>query len=534
MTSCESLTLPPARTDLGARFAPDVVRALERVVESAVRLAGAACGVLLLTDRDDMTVGSVSFASIDVDAALLAELTGFNALFHTSGTAVRISAEHRGQLRSAPDSQIGELIGVRVDRHEEAAAHLYLANKVGGQFTEADEGVAVALAAGAGVALDNACLVAQEHRRQRWLEATLAMTQSLLGEIDRTTAMHQVTGLIRELTAADYAAAVMVDLERPNGGVVFEAVEGLGLGHLDGSPIPQQGLVARVVESGTPVVSADITSEPGYDPAPEVAEALSVLGAGMYLPLTVSGKVLGVMVVGWRRGSRERRISDQDVTLVEMFAGQAALALQQVQARLLVAEDRDRIATDLRDIVIDRLFAIGTRLHGAAGLVTRPEVQQRMNESIDDLDETTHQIRAAIFALQEESPADQRSATDQLLDEIDAARITLGFTPRLVIHGLVDRRLPPHLQRELVRAVREAVANAATHAAPQVVEVVVQVTSDLLVLHVSDDGRPVGASTRSDPLTRLRTRALRLGGSCDVHVGEEAGTTVDWQVPLAA
>lgn len=360
------------------------------------------------------------------------------------------------------------------------------------------------------------------------------MTRLLLVDVNRREALRVVTGTLREVSGADYAAIVSDEPLYPEDTVVFEAVDGLGLEWYEGSPVPKQGLTAEVIRTGRKVVSEDITHEEGYDPPAQVAEALSALGLGMYLPLVAAGRMFGALIVGWRRGSEHERLAAEEAPLVEMFAGHAALALQQVQARLMVMEDRERIATDLHDAVIDRLFAIASHLYGVACRITRADIQQQMHEAIDELDETTRQIRSAIFALRHDGDDQARALTPsgQILEEIDAARNTFGFTPRLVVHGPLDRPLPPRVQRELVRAVREALANAAAHATPSTVEVKVDMTPRGIVLVVSDDGHLMEHSTLHGALVRVHTRAASLGGGCTVRPRRPTGTILEWHVPL--
>ncbi|MBE1613149.1 GAF domain-containing protein [Actinopolymorpha pittospori] len=390
---------------------------------------------------------------------------------------------------------------------------------------------------GAALTIDTSNLLTEEHRRERWLQAALEMTRLLLGDVDRREALRVVTGKLREVSGADYAAIVSDEPIYPEDTVVFEAVDGLGLEWYEGTPVPKQGLTAEVIRTGAKVVSQDITHEEGYDPPVQVAEALSALGLGMYLPLVAAGRMFGALIVGWRRGSPHERVAAEEAPLVEMFAGHAALALQQVQARLLVMEDRERIATDLHDSVIDRLFAIASHLYGVACKITRTDIQQQMHEAIDELDEATRQIRTAIFALRHESEAEARAMetpSGQILEEIDAARNTFGFTPRLVVHGPLDRPMPARVQRELVRAVREALANAAAHATPTTVEVNVDMTPRGVALVVTDDSHLMEHSTLHGALVRVHTRAASLGGACTVRPRRPTGTILEWRVPLAS
>jgi signal transduction histidine kinase len=203
----------------------------------------------------------------------------------------------------------------------------------------------------------------RELRHRQWLQAALEMSRVLLGDVDHVQALRVVTGQIRKASSADYAAIVTVDPASPNATAMIEAIDGLDMERAADTVIPLKGLTAKVVKSGRPVINRNITHEEDFDPPGVVADALSLLGLGMYLPLAVAGTVLGVLVVGWRRGSPHEPSALEEAESIEMFPNQAALALQQVYARLLVAQDRARIADELRDDVIDQLFAIGTELH---------------------------------------------------------------------------------------------------------------------------------------------------------------------------
>ncbi|MEQ4204536.1 GAF domain-containing protein [Actinopolymorpha sp. B9G3] len=388
----------------------------------------------------------------------------------------------------------------------------------------------------AALALHQQRLQYDRERRGRWLEAGFGLTRLLLNDVDRDEALTMVIRRFRAVSAADYAGLITVDPADADT-AVLAVVEGLDLESTAGTRIGRRGLTARVIETRQRVVSDDLTHEPEYDPPPEWAEAMSVIGLGMLIPLVVSGDVFGILYAGWRRGSPQERVGRREIDMVEAFAGQAALALQHVQsqearARMRVLEDRDRIASDLHDVVIQRLFAVEMRLHSAAGLSTDPQVRQRIDAAIDDLDDMTREVRSTIFSLHHEE-GDEASIRSQLLYEIDSARAVLGFTPRLVVRGPVDRGVSPRLRSELVPAVRDALANAAAHLSPTEVEVTVRVTGDELVLTVTDDGTDIGGSPPEARVAELKTRALHLGGSFDVRSGER-GNLLEWHVPLAS
>ncbi|MGW5361720.1 GAF domain-containing sensor histidine kinase [Actinopolymorpha pittospori] len=360
------------------------------------------------------------------------------------------------------------------------------------------------------------------------------ISRLLLSETQRSDALRMVAKRLVDVSGADYVAIGLSNPAYPEGTGFFEAVAGtLGVDHVSGRLSPKQGLTAKVVATGVPVVSRNITEEEGYNPPPEVAEAMSVLGLGMYLPLRAAGRVFGILVAGWRRGSPHEDVAANEVPMMEMFAGQAALTIQQVQARLMVVEDRDRIAKELSTTVIDRLFAIGTHLHGIAGLVQPHEAQHLMGHAIDGLDDATQQIRSAIFALHPDTSGQQQSASDKVLDEVDVAAATFGFTPRFVVEGPVDRSLGPLPQQELVRAVREALSHAASHRNVTKAEVIVRVTDDRIALTVRDDGEVDERQPIEGALAQLRSRARRLGGECSVRSGGSSGTVTFWELPLS-
>lgn len=369
------------------------------------------------------------------------------------------------------------------------------------------------------------------YRREQWLKAALEVTRVLQGDLDQREALQVVTRKIREVAGADFVAISSVDPTYPEGVGVIEAIEGLGVEHVLGSPVAKRGLSARAIDSSSTIVSRSITLEVGYNPADEFAEAMRVLGLGMYVPLVTPETVTGVLTIGWKRGSPHERSAANEVPMFEMFAGQAALALQQLDARRQLVEEREQIANELSDAVIDHLFAIGTHLHGVASIVSQFDVQRAMSHAIDELDGLTQQIRNAIFALQPNRDTIERSVSDQVLDELDAASATLGFTPRLVVTGAVDSPLPAVVHRELVRAVRETLSHAATHASPRSVEVSLSVSAERVTLTVRDDGRRGAKASPHRILRQLLSRAERLGGTCTISVAAPTETVVEWSAP---
>jgi signal transduction histidine kinase len=532
--------LTAARDWSNVDFLPAATQYLERLLESAAHLVRARHGLLALTDEDGSVYGMLTFGLTRSDHAFserFPELREIHDLLSKSAQPQRIVdlARHR-ESRQLPahDSLITSLLATPVNLREKAYGQLYLMNKQGPcEFTQSDVAAVTALATAAAAAVENAQLLSTLARRQEWLSAGLESTRLLLGEMDRHEALRMMTRRVRQVAGADYVAITAAHPAYPEDRLVFEAIEGLGLDYLVGHPVGRVGYAASVIETGVGVVSPHITLEEGYGPPAPAAEAISVLGPGMYLPLAAGGQVLGTLIVGWRRGSPYEHTAIGEAQFVEVFANHAALALRQLQERELVLDDRERVATDLRDGVLERLFAIGTHLHGAAGMVAAPEVQHRLNEAIEYLDETTRQIRGSIFPHYREGVSEQRPPSVQVLEEIDAARTILGFTPRLVVHGLLDRGLRPSIAHELVMAVREALTNAATHEGARLVEVAVEVAEGRLDVTVNDDGARQEPEM-SNALEQLQDRARRLGGSCSCETRPSGETLVRWSIPLPA
>jgi signal transduction histidine kinase len=222
------------------------------------------------------------------------------------------------------------------------------------------------------------------------------------------------------------------------------------------------------------------------------------------------------------------------VALLSSFADQAALALERARAQeereqLVVLEDRERIARDLHDVVIQRLFATGMELQSTVPHTTRPEVAKRINHAVDALDETIRDIRRSIFELRTPLGVSQRT---ELSDIVEAAAGVLGFRPLLDTSGPVDSAVPDDIVPEILAVVREALTNAARHAKAKSVRVSVPAADGQVAVVVQDDGVGADAALARGGLVNLLDRAADLGGTFEVRSGEGGGTVLDWRVPL--
>jgi signal transduction histidine kinase len=200
--------------------------------------------------------------------------------------------------------------------------------------------------------------------------------------------------------------------------------------------------------------------------------------------------------------------------------------------RLAIFTDRDRIARDLHDLVIQRLYATGMSLQGAMPLLTRPEAATRVSSAVDALDETIREIRSAIFSLQSRGDAEHHGLRAQVLEVVDEMTAALGFAPSMRLVGPLDEAVPPDAGEQMLSALREALSNAARHAGASRVDVTVEV-GDELILRVRDDGTGMGQTTRRSGLANMAERAADLGGKLVIGRGEGAGTQLDWRVPVS-
>jgi signal transduction histidine kinase len=195
-----------------------------------------------------------------------------------------------------------------------------------------------------------------------------------------------------------------------------------------------------------------------------------------------------------------------------------------------VLADRDRIARDLHDLVIQRLFATGLSLQGVSRRVDQEDVRDRLRDAVDELDVTIREIRGAIFELSHPENADDLRA--QLRDVVAAARGSSGLAPRLELVGPVESAVPDSVRPHLVAVLVEALSNAVRHAGATRVNARVDVTDGRVSLEVADDGRGFTPTGRESGLRNMRSRAAAVGGGCVVDSTEETGTTVRWWAPL--
>jgi signal transduction histidine kinase len=287
-----------------------------------------------------------------------------------------------------------------------------------------------------------------------------------------------------------------------------------------------------VMASGKPLSVDDFSTD--HRVAAVTRERLG-LGPAVVFPLGPPGSVRGVLTAGRRRGSKP--LAENTVDMITTFAAQAGIGLELADrrrdaARVALFADRDRIARQLHDLVIQRLFATGMSLQAATGLMPEGPATARVSQAVDALDETIKEIRSSIFVLQnhpaqESSPA-LRAQIMAVTDEMTSA---LGFAPSLRLDGSLDTQVPEDIGEEMLVALREALSNAARHAQASKVDVTVGAGSEL-VLVVQDNGSGISGTGRRSGLANLTHRAETLGGQLRLSQPEGGGTRLEWRVPL--
>jgi signal transduction histidine kinase len=512
----------------------DVV--LRQIVGAAVGLVDARYGALgVIGDEGKL----VEFVPVGLDQSEIAgihhwpEGRGLLGALITDPRPVRLaelSADPRSSGFPAGHPPMHSFLGVPVRIRDEVYGNLYLTEKRdGGQFDEEDEAVVIALAAAAGVAIENARLYDDARRQQRWLQANADITRRLLSGAEPEDVLDLVTRQALEISGADVAVLALPEGE--HGQLVMRYAAGENAAHAAGIVLPESSLSAKVLTSGEQVTVADFSHDPRVA---QVAREHLGLGPAVIFPLGSSRSVRGVLTVGRSPGSLP--LAQPVVELVGSFAAQAAVALELADARrdaeqVTVLQDRDRIARDLHDLVIQRLYATGMSLQGAMPLIGRSDVAERVSRAVDAMDDTISEIRSAIFALQARPDSKEPSTREQILEIIDEITGPLGFAPSLRLVGDLTGNVPAAAATQMLTALREALSNAARHAAASRVVVSIEANGSL-VLVVRDDGRGMTGSTRRSGLANLAQRAEQLGGAMTVGPADGGGTELRWQVPL--
>lgn len=519
---------------VGSRLDLEIV--LRQIVEAAVGLVDARYGALgVIGDSGQLA----EFIPVGLDEDEITAIhhwpegRGLLGALITDPGPVRLadlSADPRSSGFPEGHPPMRSFLGVPVRIRDEAFGNLYLTEKRdGGQFDEEDETVVTALAAAAGVAIENARLYEEARRRQRWLQASDEVTRRLLSGAAPGDVLDLVTQQVLEMSGADLAVLALPEGEHHQ--LVVRHATGADAARTRGLALPDTSLSSEVLATGEPVTLEEFSRD---ERVAQAARERMTLGPAVIFPLGGAGNVRGVLTVGRRPGSIP--LPHAAMEMVGSFAAQAGVALELADARrdaeqVTVLQDRERIARDLHDLVIQRLYATGMSLQAALPLISRPEVADRVSRAVDALDDTIGDIRSAIFALQTRHDIKQVSLREQVLQIIDEMTGPVGFAPSLSLTGDLSERVPDDIAANMLVALRESLANAARHAEASRIDVIVEVGGDL-VLAVRDNGVGLRDVTRRSGLANLAERAEQLGGTLKVGAADGSGTELHWQVPL--
>jgi len=510
---------------------------LRRIVQAALDLVEARYGALGVLGEDGMLAEFVYVGIDDDTRELIGPLpTGHGVLGVVLDGAKPLSlddlSEHPASAGfPANHPPMSSFLGVPVRAHGEVFGRLYLTEKINGaRFTEDDEAVVQALAGAAGIAVDNARLYEEARRRQRWLEAIGEVTAELLGASEPTEALRLIAACALELTEADYTFIAVPDERGMEPSEIAELTvavcAGLDSESMNGRRIPITGSTLGAafidhVPRNVPTLAFDFSGGAGVEFGPALA-----------LPLGAGDSYTGVLLTVRAAGSPV--FDEHQFQVGSSFADQAALVLQQAESlsarrELELLADRDRIARDLHDHVIQRLFAVGLAMQGSHRRAKSPVLADRLAEHIDNLHEVIQEIRAAIFDLQAD-PADAPRLRAVLHEVITDLTDDTSLLTTVRMSGPVNV-VSPDLAEHATAVLREAVSNAVRHAQASELMVTISV-DDNLAIDVTDNGVGIPVTVARSGLHNLQQRATDVGGTCSVERAATGGTRLTWTAPV--
>jgi signal transduction histidine kinase len=509
----------------------DLESTLRGIVSAAIGLVDARYGALGVLGSDDELSRFIHIGIDEEARSRMGDLPrghGVLGLLISDPRPLRLVdlTTHPASVGFPPNHPpMRSFLGAPVRVRDEVYGNLYLTEKISGEFTADDEVVVHALAAAAGIAVQNARLYEEVMSRQSRLEAASEITTELLSGSTSQRALRLVAKRAMQLTGAD-AAYILLAPHRTRTELELGAHAGLTTAEI--GLIPPDGgdpMVSHVLHNATPVLD-DLSTAEDSRPAG--------FGPAVGVPLRSEEGVTGVIMVLRRKGGEPFR--PYQLPLLASFADQASIVLelaakQQAQRQLDLFADRDRIARDLHDHVIQRLFAAGMNLEGTLQRSQDPDIRRRLRQTVEQLDQTVREIRTSIFDLHT-TPADANvSLRRRLLDIIAEVTQDSPLSPSVRISGPLDTAVPSKLAEHAEAVVREAVSNAIRHAGATALVVDID-AADRLVINVTDDGIGPPDSTRRSGLRNLDERARECGGTFTLAAATDGGTTLTWAAPL--
>lgn len=425
-------------------------------------------------------------------------------------------------------------LGVPIQAGDEVFGNLYLTDREGGGgFTAEDEELVTALAATASIAIENARLYEDGRHGQDWLRASAEISRDLLDlSSSQDELLDRIADNVLGLADADLVAIALRASDRTE--LEVRVARGVDARALTGFRYAEAGSLSGLAIATGRAIRID-PFEDGEHLFIHLQSQFHI-GPVMACPLVSKTGTRGVVVVGRLRGRRP--FTQGNVDMAQAFTAQAAIALEladarEDQQRLSLLEDRDRIARDLHDHVIQRLFAAGLSVQSAASTTEDPRLSDRLTRSVEDIDETIRQIRSAIFELHDRRGPLHFTPRGVVLAVVDDIERALGLRPVVTFRGPVDTVLDDELLHDVEAVVREGLSNVARHTTATGTALRIVVEADLVTVELHDDGTAPPRLDRRSGLANLESRAHARGGSLRLHHDDE-GTHLRWSATLTS
>jgi signal transduction histidine kinase len=511
---------------------------LQRIVDIAAQVTDARYGALGVIGAGDELVDFITTGISGKQRRAIGALPrgrGILGLLIREPRIVRLKTigSHPQSVGFPPNHPpIHSFLGAPVQALGKIYGNIYLGDKRGApEFSVDDERSLQVLATQAGVAIANASLYQETLQRERWLEAQHEITSDILEGADADSLLTSIAEHARELAGA--AAATILTTTSDPGRLVVAAAVGEYAHQVQGQSVPGASSISgAVMETGEPLHTDDArTHSRGYQPIIRLGR----VGPAIFVPLRVSGRATGTLMVANLKGGR--RFDESTIRLVETFADQASVAIEYGRAqadlrRLGLMDERERIAKELHDGIIQSLFAVGMGLQGTALLAGSTETAARIEGAVGELDRVIRDLRNYIFGLRPGILADRQ--LDQAMRELgedvqnrSPIRVAVEVDPDLAA-SLSSR------SHQIVQVTREALSNVARHAEARTALVRLVRKGANAVLTIEDDG--VGFDIRSDSagngLRNMRERATAMGGGLRVSSKAGKGTKLRFTVPV--
>src|SRR5829696_5477526 len=514
----------------------DLDTTLRRIVTAATDLVDARYGALGVLAPGGSGLAAFIHVGIDDETARqlgsLPEGKGVLGQLITEPYPLRITdlGRHPSSVGFPPGHpEMHSFLGVPVLVRGEVFGNLYMTEKRQGDFTAEDEAVLTALAGAAGIAIDNARLYEEGEVRRRWAGAVSDVRAALLGAASSEDALRLIAEQVATLTGAD-ATLLALGPDAADGCYTVVASLGADSQDLTGSRLTAAGMpVLAALQAAEGVVSVDMSALPYEGPNDHIA-----WGHCLGIPLHMSHTEDAVVIVARHAGAEP--LDAPVAPLVAAFADQASAALdnaarQRLARQLDVYEDRDRIARDLHDLVIQRVFAAGLALQSVLPRVRDEEVRRRVQGVVAQLDDTVRDIRTTIFDLHTTDSSEHADSLRRRVLNVVTETADDVLKPTVRMSGAVDSLITGELAADVVAVVREAVSNAARHSGGRHVTVTLDV-ADEVVIEVVDDGCGIDERAARSGLRNLEQRAGRHGGGASVEPLTDGGTRVRWHASL--